>query len=484
MIAALVVMMSVGCSANPSTIPDSRTTPDASSPIDGRPFTADAAVLDASGPNDARATNTDSSAAPQDANVDAVADALLDAAIPPDALPRGLVTVVIYDDNGDPAAQNAVIFQDTDGTITETTTDITGTSAVTVNQGATVTVIQNDRGTLLQSIEGVAPNDVLTFGQPSDTGGGAFDLTLEVPDGGEGQVETEYGSACGISTVFGGFETSVGITVPFACSSVALLSDTRASIDGVLDYLLYVESNVQTITADADLTIPGPWLNAPLTSLSIDNVPSPAIVTKFDESAWSGNSSITGISLPTPSTYQAQIPLSHHLPPFGDSVQVITEFTDGASGNQLFTEVANSPITEIDASSVLLPWIDDYATYDAVSRNVQWSSTGSGNADIYFVVASYMDGNGDSVTWTVLAPGSATSSIEMPVLPVSQSVYEPGSAQSSDAEFVAQLIAGAPSLDYASIRQNHQYDEKFDVLILPRTFGNVTMSSNIELDPR
>ena len=90
----------------------------------------------------------------------ASSDAVLDA----DPNVRGTVTIRIVDKNDAPLAGFYVVFVDTDGTLTETTTDAAGAAAASVYPNASVTAIRT-RGAAyaLTTVQALVPGDTITL---------------------------------------------------------------------------------------------------------------------------------------------------------------------------------------------------------------------------------------------------------------------------------------------------------------------------------
>ena len=390
------------------------------------------------------------------------------------------VSVTVLDlKEGTPAATVGVIFQNPDGTLILRTTDAFGATSAVVQPGASVTVDQSagGNGPLFRSILAIQPGDSLMFGAIDSNGSnGTLYVSVQItvptpPEDSTGGIY--FADSCGGSTGYNTGTTVGTIGLPPGCTVGSVAVATQPA-DGN-DFVEYLAAPSQSLF-NAQISIPGPWLASPAGTVTIENVPSQIIVDGVGVAVASGTNQLFGVYQSGTGGYQSSVVVTHHVPPVGDNVQVDVSLDDSAAGGHGDQEVLSSSLTgtsTIDASNVLLPWIDSATTFDDATRTIQWTTNGTGTPDVVMLAARYTVANGDSVEWAIIAPGDVTS-VVLPTLPPVLTAFD-ASQDELGYGFEVQLVGSRPSVDYATIRANTNWDPK-DAARAPWAKGNLTIS--------
>ena len=429
--------------------------------VDAAVRVVDASVTHA----DAAAVHIDATSSAADAQLAidsalAIVDARAtpDAAVLPDA-GSGAVAVTVYDNQHAAAVGASVIFEDLDGTLTTVTTDEAGTASAAVQAGGAVTVIQDEGYHQIDSILGVEPGDALTFGTAPDTSPSRNTVAISVtpPEFDTLLYQLTVNSTCGIGQNFGAgttFPALMSVYDDCAGELVFTLSYADATIGTAGDNFEYFEVPAQ-LYAEGDQVAPdGPWLVAPATTVRFDSVPDgavlqylyvAAIVTATNAAA---ANDVFAVALPVEATLVA----SGHLPPVGDATFMQTSFFDGDNGTQTIQSTSTTLFSQpIDSTTLLLPWIDDFASYDSSTRVLSWSQTDGASVDGDFFLMVYNATDDNEVVWNILAPPSA-GLLHVPHLPASLSALEPPTFADTDASAIALPFATQPSTPYSIVR--------------------------------
>ena len=221
------------------------------------------------------------------------------------------------------------------------------------------------------------------------------------------------------------------------------------------DVEAYLLSDSQQVTDELSISLTGEWITPDPETLTISDIPSATIVDLFTVVEHDGVANMVGVVESTPGTYQASIDATYHLPPAGDdNYQALVIFDDATNGEQaLEMQIPYGQGATIDAGNTLLPWIDDYASYDSTTRQIAWTQTGAGTPDVIFASADFNDSNGNEVIWQIAAPPNS-SPILLPQLSADFAAQDPMSALVSDEDFDATLFVDIPSVSYDLIRTN------------------------------
>jgi hypothetical protein len=410
------------------------------------PSTADSATEpDDGGTSDAPAQpgpeGSTPDAAPSDASPDAPSDAggvadvsadtyvaeaaAADAAPDMQAPPVPVVTVVVASALG-PEQGVPVVFDDGYGQVLATgTTDALGRASAAVPAGSQVTALMGPvTAPQISTIQGVAPPDVLSFYDTSnDTSGNWPDVHVAFaadagPPPGTSDVRASIGD-CNVSI-------PGDVTLSPECISASgafpVLAIAQAGADGGYADLAYTFSKGNTLAPQdgvTNITLPGPWytdmgyqtvgeINPPSSSSGYSDLSLIAIASNVPTRASNSQDSVYYNQTPT-----AQFPI---YPEYYDALQAegnVSVYEDfGLSVAGIATRgLGDAGTTTFDLSQGL-PLIDSVAVDTTIpSRPIlTWGASAGSLASADGIVAQITWQDGDtSGSWTILAPGTATS---------------------------------------------------------------------------
>ena len=386
----------------------------------------------------------------------------VDGAVSADAaIASGPASILVLDpDQGLPDPSVTVLFENPDGTITTTTTNSDGVATATVVSGASATVVEVTPNVLLQTIEGVQPGDTLTIGQPEvpalvQPTGTQITVSIDAPeyDNATDRIEL-WAPEClnGVNYGTPTFPISFGLLTGCATTTFVLLDydDSDPTIERFRQYIIVPS---QSLTDGQQISV-GPWVVPDPTTITFSDIPSSIIVDSAEfGSTYSENFSFGGSEfIGNSTTYQPSVMVTGSEPLPGISYAFYAALVDGSNGAQYYTDQESTvPTVALDVGELLLPWIEDYASYNPVTRTIQWTQNGNGNPDATTAACNFSDSNGDSIRWEILAPATS-GALAMPHLPNALSQYEPLAVAVDDQSCRAAHFATVPSLSFDVIR--------------------------------
>ena len=406
----------------------------------------------------------------------------IDAQIHADAAIAPVNVTVLDPDTGIGAATVGVIFQNPDGSMILRTTDAFGITSATVHSGASVTAVQNGGpNSSLRSLIAIEPGDSITFGAGvvSFNGTNGENVQVTIPAPAEDDTgNLAYSCSCCQTQQASSGQLTTNVGLLGGCTEATFAAATFNSDQS--DFVEYLASSAQqAVTSDAQIELDGPWLASPQTDLTISNLASPIVVVDVDVAAMTGGNEIADVEQPGPLSYQSSVTISHHLPPIGEQEQTTLILNDGSGGRQSITVTSSSATTSIDASSLVLPWLDlEAPTYDSTTREISWTQTGPGSADFLMFEARYQLASGNQgVDWQVVAPPGA-SPIVLPQLPPSYVALDPTEAELDQGTgFSVTLVSDQPAVPYQTIRQAPIFSFKdSSIANMPWSTGTITIS--------
>ena len=414
------------------------------------------------------ASATDASVTTTDSKVLDGATTNADAHVQSDDARTGMVSVTVLDPvTSSPISATAVLFENPDGSLNSQLTDQAGQASALITAGASVTVVIENNATDvtedtvnddIQSILNVQPGDALTFspvGIPADAQlqyGETMFLNIPQYDTVSNVIFT---TAC-----FGGAwngnpgSTSGGVPIPEGCTNGHYAAMPMDRVTGDVEaYLVTADQPVDPNAANQQLTVDGPWLTAPATTLTFNNLPSPAVVSGFSLWLYNDAADFFNFSINEPTTFQSTVATTFHIPPIGQNRTFMTiGLTDQMGAYQ--SVFMNPPTSDLalDGSATLLPWVVASSTYDSATRNVAWTQSGGGTADATMEQFFYTTPSGNA-SWMVLAP-VGQSSVKLPHLSASLAALQPPTIAVDDKVngVVSTLFASRPSVSYDTLR--------------------------------
>ena len=438
----------------------------------------DAAARDATAAVDARAPADAAQldAATRDAS--AAADATPDAtstidANSGDASASAPLTVQLYDPNsGVPASGIDVLLENPNGSITTITTDDNGSATGNVLAGASVTAVFANDGPWLQTVLDTQPGDLVTFnllqtGYSSSGGGGnvAFSVTTPAPTVSGATGETFDMGRCGSYGFSGQAPNPAQISA--YCTHGNLTVERYGNQNNLLEYILDPD---QSFSAGEQLNLPGPWIIPPTSEIAFTGIPSPArsaatfvAAVNLVGAGYSALPSSNSVSVEVGSSMQvvtsadaSQATGSVAIPNDTDSVLLQTDWTEDALGYQVILQTSAQLPTTVSVGDLLVPWVNDYGTYDADSRTISWPQSGDGHVD-YVLTNLFFTSATTTGRWDIIAPSG--TSFQLPHLTDAYFGLEPQSAQNTDQSVQTSLIGLVPSPGYAAIRVSPDFTE-------------------------
>ena len=379
-----------------------------------------------------------------------------------DAGPPGSLDIVVLDPfAGGPVSGTVVVVEQPDSAPIELTTDSSGHAATTINETATVTaLVSSQSGPWFRSVLGVERGDTITVGSNATPGRTTFTFKMDVPAPDTSSVTSvEFAAGgCGSFEDVGPTPTTETVTVHQPCDIDQVVV---SGLDASFHVVEYLEQANPTVSAGATVTLTAPWIAATSNPISFTDIPSTdslgyGYVTLYDQNSGFISSTIDGFFLP--GNHPSSIDTTVHLPKLSNDVQSVTTWADGQGGNQDIQIRGDHLVSPIDVGAHLVPWLDDFTTYDATTRTVSWTEQGPGSVDGIMVAAFATDSNGSaSFTWEVMAP-PGTTSITMPHLPAAYTSIDPASTTATKHNFATSYVANFPSVPYATVRANPIYN--------------------------
>jgi hypothetical protein len=363
-----------------------------------------------------------------------------------DAAPTvGPVDITVYGPNSMPEAGSRVLFVAPDGVTTQSAfTDANGKVTHIVTSGSTVHVVPIAGDALLTTL-GVNPGDQLVYGHPGlrvGAGGGSMTVELKNTPSGSGGFRA-LSSACASGAVDSG--TATTMTLGVSCDRFDLLIGAYGT-DGTGKNIAVAFSANHAFVNGGSIDSSSMWIPV-VDQLSLLN--QPANVSKifgyarrlildgqlesiFGENGGATTAALSLPKLPTRSSYEAT--LSH----VNQSLKPITATQVQPAG----------AAAVLDFSVTSLPWITA-PVFDAVTRKVQWTVDGAGTPTFKNIVMTYKIGSATR-TWTIVAPGDATTALTLPALPIELAAQDVTTA--TNIVPVVQLFRFNAPLTYNDVR--------------------------------
>jgi hypothetical protein len=370
-----------------------------------------------------------------------------------DAAPTvGAVDVTVYNNqNGLPESGSRVVFVAPDGVTTQSAfTDATGKVTRTITSGSTVHVVPIVGDTLLTTLA-VNPGDRLVFGRPAGKimVGIVGTMTINLknaPSGGGGFRATASGCAFGVVDV--GTATTLALNVRSGCDRFDLLIGALDA-NGTGNFTAVAFSANHAYVEGGVIDSSSTWLpvgdqlslvNQPINVSRIFGIARRLILDGEMQLQFSGNGGATSIGLslpklPTRSSYETT--LLH-----------VNQSLKAIIATQI--QPAGAPAV-LDFSVTSLPWITA-PVFDAATRKVQWTVDGSGTPTLKHVVVTYKIASGAPRTWTIVAPGDATTALTLPALPIELAAQDVTTA--TNIVPVVQLFRFNAPLTYNDVRSD------------------------------
>jgi hypothetical protein len=330
----------------------------------------------------------------------------------------GVATIILLGESAtDPIANVPVVFADKAGTLLGVEmTDAAGHASHEISRDASVTII-HAQTKHVESRVGLQPGEAIRFGSTARAHAKVAHIQfLTTP-----QTNTRYQivSKCGT-----GYSDTANILVDL---------DDRCTLGGTVAVTLlhvgaqsgvigsYITKTI-SVANNATETIDGASTAVPQVSgtFAMPNgwSLSGTMTETYDNSYFMSDSEEMGYL----SQNNAGGSLEYRLAPASGSELRNEIDVDGATGHQILGTRRAYSTNNIDADLTgLHGWITA-ATLDSATRTATWTTDGQGDSTDIIRLRVHAFQNGDTLDWTVLAPGSATS-IVLPLLPSAYNAY-------------------------------------------------------------
>jgi hypothetical protein len=422
----------------------------------------DAAAIDA--------TTIPEAAAPDAGLPEAAPEAATPEAATPEAGPLPVTVVVVTDRGPEPGV--AVVFQDSTGNAQSTVmTDTTGRASQVVPTGSQITVVLGTTANVqLLTIEGVAPGDVLTAHDATDTTLSNALVSIDglpgsPPDGTNdyiaqiGNCSAEFASPPGVVEMRPGCENAG--TFPILVQALGPSGEYGESLLG------FTYQNGNTLPLDggtAHVTLNGPWSTTLTTqSIAVQN----ELETQYTYSEYTeiangvGDGNGQYVEPGTDGGGSAQYTA---YPGYPTSIQSEVNVSATRGPNIAVSAIATRGAPSLDGGtatfdmSTLLPLLDN-VTLDMsqpAQPTVSWvteagSLAGASGTIVMVTWNGTNDGGDVQGTWTIVAPPTATS-VQAPLLPAALSAWEPTADANFSTSPAVIVVQGSFLAGYADLR--------------------------------
>jgi hypothetical protein len=337
---------------------------------------------------------------------------------------HGLATIVVYDQLGQLAIGAPVVFIDSQQTQT-TTTDGNGSASADVVAGASVSVvlppISTNAPTLVQTIDGVQPQDQITLGAPALTGASDGQFTINfTPTTSAGSYSAF--TSCGV--VVG---SASPIVFPMDSSCATSSTDVIVTaVDGETN-LGFLAKTAVPFTPGASVTLAGAFTAEPTFTASYTDAANETqlALSRAVPNEWGDSNG--GVATPTGGQAMIARPVTT-----GTTALVSTLATRGGATQSIFEDVDGTSLTySLDVESRLLPWLGE-PTFDVATSTIEIPVTAdntSGDApDLFVAEVSYTraaqgSGSAQSFDWIVYGP--TPGNVILPALPAAAGDVNP-----------------------------------------------------------
>jgi hypothetical protein len=369
--------------------------------------------------------------------------------------PPGLVTVqldelfesALY---GEPMEDVPVLFHGPDRElIAEETTDTDGEASATVPPGSIVTIAMTAGGEqyITLSIFDVQPGDEIVFPSPEPEPGLPAELgtmTIDLPDK-AGAAYYRAANGC-----------QEGTSDPATTSSVVLSFDDSCAPGNEFDYVgrafndanevIDITSGHAVFDLSGTVTV-SEWTGNDDLEVAVTGIPDSLHTLRVAVTPALGSLRFGPIATeqiePDNDTTDISVPA---IDDFGDGLDVGIEYTAVASNvgaQQAYYRVApDTADVPLALDDDLLPWFGPPALTDA-TREISWTRTSSGRADMVYAYLIATPKSGDTFAWLAIVPPDWTS-VTLPELPAALADH----AAANIEDVVALILHGVESSEY------------------------------------
>ena len=324
-----------------------------------------------------------------------------------DAVPAGdLVTVTVIDPTlvqTTPLAGATVVFIDDNGT-QSVQTDANGQAQAALLAGGSVTSVRMlSTSAVVTSVLAVQPGDSITLGVPMQDGGSpgtvnaSFDTTTPSSDG------YTISSSCG---VFQGVKSPIPVPLFNYCEHGALELVLEGSPGGAPSYA--IASGVAIISGET-VVMPGFAAEPTFTSM-LSDIPANVGAKMSRTSDYATSNMLAPAGATATVSFPGVVGSTAYFQ--GDFI-----LASGGAQSIYFQAAPTSPEYDLDVGNSLLPWVAaptlDQST-GAISAPTTTAGT-SGDAPDFAVATVLNPGPGNTLVWTVYAPGATM--LTLPALP-------------------------------------------------------------------